>query len=94
VLRFFSFPPIHHQVKLVRSDELARVMRGGWDAFYSAYPGAQGYLSFGGLAWGSEGHEALFTVRSLCGRKCGFRDIVYMQKINGNWELVMKESLP
>jgi hypothetical protein len=93
-LRFFKFPATQHVIKLVRSDELSRTLWGGWDAFYEKWPGAQGFLSFGAIAFGPSGLEALFTVRSQCGEHCGFRDVAYMQKINGAWELILKESLP
>ena len=93
-LRFFKFPPTRHALRLVRSDALSQAFAKGWDGFYDAYPGSNGFLSFGVLAFGPGGDEALFTVRSLCGKKCGYRDVVYMQKLNGNWEIVIKESLP
>jgi hypothetical protein len=93
-LRFFKFPATSHALRFVRSDELNRALKKGWDAFYDSYPGASGFLSFGVIGWSPALDEALFTVRSQCGKKCGYRDIVYMQKINGNWEIVLKESLP
>jgi hypothetical protein len=93
-LRFFKFPATIHALKFVRSDELLGVLRGGWDAFYARYPGASGILSFSVVGWGPAYDEALFTVHSQCGRRCGYRDLVYMQRINGAWEIVLKESLP
>ena len=94
VLRFYSFPATKHTLKFVRSDELLKTLAHGWDAFYEAYPGSNGFLSFGVIGWSPDHSEALFTVHSQCGRKCGYRDIVYMQRINGNWEIVIKEPLP
>lgn len=93
-LRFFNFPATRHPLKFVRSDALNKALGGGWDKFYGAYPGANGYISFGVLAFGQAQDEALFTVRTRCGPQCGYRDVVYMQKINGNWEVIIKESLP
>jgi hypothetical protein len=94
-LRIFKFPATKHSLRFVRSDELNKMQsKGGWEAFYAAYPGVNGFLSFGAPAFGPDKDEALFTVKSSCGKKCGYRDIVYMQKLNGNWEIVIKESLP
>ena len=93
-LRFFKFPPTRQALKLVRSDVLDQALKPGWDNFYAQYPGSNGVLSFGVIAWGPAKDEALFTARSRCGSHCGYRDIVYMHRINGNWELVLKESLP
>ena len=93
-LRYFNFPATKHTVRLVRSDELRRHLARSWDDFYEAYAGAQGVISFGALGFGSAGGEALFTVRSQCGRNCGYRDLVYMRQVNRQWLLVLKEPLP
>jgi hypothetical protein len=93
-LRYFNFPPTKHTLRLVRSDELRHRLDKGWNGFYEAYAGAQGVISFGAIGFGSAGNEALFTVRSQCGNKCGYRDLVYMQRINSQWLLVLKEPLP
>jgi hypothetical protein len=94
ILRFFKFPPTRHALKLVRSDQLNAALSPDWQHFYAAYPGSNGILSFGVIAWGPDRNEALFTVRSRCGAHCGYRDIAYMQRISGSWELILKESLP
>jgi hypothetical protein len=93
-LRFFQFPATQHTVKLVRSDELQKLLLKGWDHFYESYPGSNGYLSFGVIGWSPAHDEALFTVATRCGSNCGYRDLVYMQTINDQWEIVIKESLP
>lgn len=93
-LRFFTFPATRHPLRLVRSDELSKALAQGWDRFYEAYPGANGFLSFGVMALAPAGDEALFTVRNQCGRRCGYRDLVYMRKVEGDWHVVLKESLP
>jgi hypothetical protein len=93
-LRFFSFPATRHPLRLVRSDALSQALSQGWDHFYDAYPGANGFLSFGMMTIGPGGDEALFTVHSQCGKRCGYRDLVYMRKVEGEWHVVQKESLP
>jgi hypothetical protein len=93
-LRFFSFPATHHQVRLLRSDLLRQALAKGWDAFYDAYPQAQGILSLGAIGFGSQGQEALFTARSQCGAHCGYRDLVYMRLVQGRWLIILKDSLP
>lgn len=94
-LSFFSFPPLEDsELRLVRSDALASLVGGGWDKFYAAYPGSGGILSFGGIGWSPEHHEALFTVYLRCGRHCGYHDIVYMQYLNEAWHLTLKQNLP
>jgi hypothetical protein len=94
-LSFFSFPPLEgSELRLVRSDELAGIVGGGWDKFYAAFPGAGGILSFGGIGWSPNHQEALFTVYLRCGRHCGYHDIVYMQYLDEAWHLTLKQDLP
>lgn len=95
VIRFYSFPALDLPVRLVRSDLLRKAFKhGSWDDFYDAYPNTQGILSLSALAFNAAGTEALFAARLQCGRRCGYRDIVLMRKVNGAWTLIMKDALP
>ena len=97
VLRYFNFPATRHALRLVRSDQLRQALSPGWEGFYAAYPGSQRhpFLRRPGLRLGRcPPDEALFTVRSQCGQHCGYRDVVYMRKAQGQWLVLLKESLP
>jgi hypothetical protein len=95
VVRFYSFPPQEVPVHLLRSDVLKKTMdAGGWDGFYEAYPKTQGILSLTSIGFGAQGQEAVFAARLQCGKRCGYRDLVLMRKVNGAWTLIMKDSLP
>jgi hypothetical protein len=95
VIRFYSFPGTSLPVRLVRSDILkASMAKGGWNGFYDAYPKVQGVLTFSAVAFGAGGQEALFSARLQCGKRCGYRDLVFMRKVNDAWTLIMKDSLP
>ncbi len=94
VMRIFSLPEGPLPVRLVRSDEINRHLRLGWDEFYRAYPGSQGFISLSAVVFDLAHEEAVFAARSACGKKCGYRSLLVMKKINGEWELVIKESLP
>lgn len=93
-IRFFSFPPLKFPLRLIRSDELNRAVSKGWEHFYSTYPGSSGFISLSAVGWGLEGGEAVFAVRKQCGKKCGYRDLVMMQKVNGEWLLIIRQPLP
>jgi hypothetical protein len=95
VLRFYTFSPQVLSVRLLRSDILNKVMQSkGWDGFYEAYPKTQGILSFTAIGFGVDRKEAVFGVRVQCGKRCGYRDLVFMRKVNGVWTLIMKDPLP
>ncbi len=95
VIRFYSFPAVELPVRLLRSDLLRKAFdRGGWDAFYDQYPNVQGVLSLSALSFNADASEALFAARLQCGKKCGYRDLVFMRKVNGEWTLIMKDALP
>jgi len=95
VIRFYSFPGTALPVRLVRSDILkASLDKGGWDAFYAAYPKTQGVLTFTSVAFGAGGNEALFVARLQCGKRCGYRDLIFLRKVNEAWTLIMKDALP
>lgn len=95
VLRFYSLPALQVPVQLLRSDVLEGLLsRGGWDAFYAAYPKTQGVLSVSALAFNADGTEALFSARLRCGVHCGYRDLVLMRMVNGDWTLIVKSALP
>lgn len=99
VIRFYGFPAVDLPVRLIRSDILRasfekRGGKQGWDGFYDTYPNTQGVLSLGRACFNADGSEALFTARLQCGRKCGYRDLVFLRKVNGAWTLIMKDALP
>lgn len=95
VIRFYSFPSTTLPVRLVRSDVLKELLaKSGWGSFYEAYPKTQGVLSFSAVAFGAGGSEALFSARLQCGKHCGYRDLVFLRKVNGLWTLIMKDALP
>ncbi len=95
VIRFYSFPALETPVRLLRSDVLRKSMeKKGWNGFYDAYPKTQGVLSLSGIGFGASGQEAVFSARLQCGKRCGYRDVVFMRKVNGVWTLIMKDALP
>lgn len=95
IIRFYQFPTLDTPVRLLRSDVLQKAMSlRGWDGFYEAYPKTQGILSLTGIGFGAGGQEAVFAARLQCGKKCGYRDVVFMRKVNGVWTLIMKDALP
>jgi hypothetical protein len=95
VIRFYSFPAINIPVRLLRSDVLKQALdEGGWDAFYDRYPNTQGVLSFSGIAFSPDKTEATLAARLQCGKRCGYRDLVLMRRVNGAWLLIMKDALP
>jgi hypothetical protein len=95
VIRFYGFPAVPMPVRLIRSDVLkASFGKKGWDGFYDSYPNTQGVLSLSRACFNDGGSEALFSARLRCGKTCGYRDIVFMRKVNGEWTLIMKDSLP
>jgi hypothetical protein len=95
IVRFYAFPVLEVPIRLLRSDVLAETLRTkGWDGFYEAYPKTQGILSLSSVAFGARGLEALFSARLQCGKRCGYRDLVLMRKVNGVWTLIMKDALP
>jgi hypothetical protein len=82
-------------VRLLRSDVLRSAFdKGGWDGFYEAYANTQGVLSLSAVSFNATGSEALFAARLQCGKKCGYRDLVFMRKVNNAWTLIMKDALP
>lgn len=95
VIRFYGFPAVELPVRLLRSDVLrAAFDKGGWDGFYETYANTQGVLSLSAVSFNATGSEALFAARLQCGKKCGYRDIVFMRKVNNAWTLIMKDALP
>lgn len=95
VIRFYGFPAVDLPVRLLRSDVLrAAFAKDGWNGFYDAYPGIQGVLSFSAVLFNTGGTEALFAARVQCGPRCGYRDIVFMRKVNDAWTMIMKDALP
>lgn len=95
VIRFYDLPNATLPVRLVRSDILEGLhKKGGWAAFYDAYPKVQGILSFSSIALGAGGNEALFAARVRCGARCGYRDLVFLRKVNNEWTMIMKDPLP
>ena len=95
IIRFYAFPALETPVRLLRSDVLRKSMESkGWDGFYSTYPKTQGVLSLTGIGFGTGGNEAVFGARLQCGKHCGYRDVVLMRKVNGEWTLIMKDALP
>jgi len=95
IVRFYAFPPLALPVRLVRSDVVEEIFKGsGWPGFYDAFPRVQGILTFSAIGFGAAGTEALFTARLGCGRLCGYRDLVFMRRVNGEWTLIMKDPLP
>lgn len=95
VIRFYGLPAVDLAVRLIRSDVLrAAFDKGGWDGFYESYPATQGVLSLSAVAFNATGSEALFAARLQCGKRCGYRDIVFMRKVNNVWTLIMKDALP
>ena len=94
VVRFYEFPVLETPIRLVRSDVLKKAFDKGWDAYWDAYPKTQGVLTLGVIAQDLYAGEALFLARMQCGRRCGYRDIVFMRKVNGAWTLIMKEPMP
>ena len=95
IIRFYSFPALDVPVRLLRSDILRKGMQeGGWDAFYETYPKTQGILSLSTIGFNAAANEAVFVARLQCGKRCGYRDIVFMRKVNGAWTLIMKDGMP
>jgi hypothetical protein len=95
ILRFYGFPPTVLPVRLVRSDIIEDLFKtSGWPGFYSEYPRTQGILTFSAIGFGARGSEALFAARLGCGKLCGYRDLVLMRRVNGDWTLIMKQPLP
>jgi hypothetical protein len=95
VIRFYGFPAVSVSVRLLRSDILKAAFENrGWDAFYDRYPGVQGVLSLSAVAFNVAGTEALFAARLQCGKRCGYRDLVLMRKVNNAWTMIMKDALP
>jgi hypothetical protein len=95
IIRFYSFPPMEQPVRLVRSDVLRPELKEkGWGWFYGAYPRTQGILSLTAVAFNADGTEALFSARLQCGAHCGYRDLVFMRVVNGEWTMVMKDPVP
>jgi hypothetical protein len=95
VVRFYSFPAQVLSVRLLRSDILNKVLQEkGWDGYYETYPKTQGILSLTTIAFGANHTEAVFGARLQCGKRCGYRDIIFMRRVNGVWTLIMKDALP
>lgn len=96
VIRFYGFPAVPMPVRLIRSDVLKSAFgkKSSWDGFYDSYPNTQGVLSLSRACFNADNSEALFSARLRCGKSCGYRDIVFMRKVNGEWTLIMKDALP
>jgi hypothetical protein len=95
VIRFYGFPAVPMPVRLVRSDVLrAAFDKKGWDGFYDSYPNTQGVLTLSRACFNADSSEALFAAHLQCGKHCGYRDIVFMRKVNNEWTLIMKDALP
>ena len=95
VVRFYGLPAVSVPVRLLRSDLLQETFaHGGWKAFFDQYPKTQGVLSFSSVVFNAAGTEALFVSRLDCGLKCGYRELVFLRKVNKVWTMIMQDSLP
>ncbi len=95
ILRLYKFPSVRVTVRMVRTDVLAAAFaKGGWKAFYEDYPKVQGVLTLSVMGFAPQRGEAVFAARMRCGKRCAFRDLITMRKVNGEWLLMMKEPLP
>ena len=95
VVRFYGLPAVSVPVRLLRSDLLQETFsHGGWKAFFDQYPKTQGVLSFSSVVVNAGGTEALFVSRLDCGLKCGYRELIFLRKVNKVWTMIMQDNLP
>ena len=59
-----------------------------WEQFRRIFPGAHGYLLFGGIGYNEEGNEAIVGYSYHCGGLCGNGGVVKLRKMDGKWTII------
>jgi hypothetical protein len=94
-IRLRNFPKAALPVTVVEGKTLETIFKkGSWDEFWRQFPGAAGLMTFSGIGYNQAGNEAIFTTHLACGKRCDYRNLVFMKKIKGKWTVIMRELLP
>lgn len=86
-----SIEGAEHAVHASRSD-LDRVLRHGWDAFYTKYEGAQGFVRLARPGYSAAGSTAVAYGSFSRGGRAGLGVVVWLRERGGNWEVVKEIS--